>query len=130
GVLDDGVGERLGDRAVQLRIGREIDDRAAVVRLEVDDAHPVELAETPEQPAVPVLLRVELELESGRELEPTLGSGARRDDEADGPLFAAEGLAEAGLGLPEREIEGGALERPAAVALAQLVELVEPVREV
>ena len=48
-VLDHDVGQLLGDGAVELRIGREIDARAAVVRLQVDDADAVELAQPPQE---------------------------------------------------------------------------------
>ena len=44
-ILDHYVGQLLGDGAVQLRIRREVHDRAAVVRLQVDDADAVELAQ-------------------------------------------------------------------------------------
>ena len=137
-VLDDHVGELLHDRAVQLGIGREVDGRAAVVRLQVDDADAVERAQTLQKRPVPVRLGVELELELRLDLEPPIRRGAGRDDEADGTLLAPERLAEAELVLPEREIEERALERPAPVILPGVVlriaapklELVEMARDV
>ena len=90
-----------------------------VVRLEIDDADAVELAQALQQRPVPVLLGVELELEAGRELEPPLGRGARRDGEADGQLLAPERLAEGELVLAKRKIEDRALEGPASEALAR-----------
>ena len=48
-VLDHDVGQLLGDRAIELRVGREVDARAAVVRLQIDDADTVELAQAPQQ---------------------------------------------------------------------------------
>ena len=130
GILDDGVGQLFHHRAVELRIGREVNARAAVVRLEVDDAHAVELAEPSEQLAVPVLLRIELELEPRRDLEPAPRRRAGGDDEPDGTLLAPERLAEAELVLAQPEIEHCTLERPAAIALGQLLELVEMAREI
>src|SRR5581483_5085697 len=100
-----------------------------VVRLQVDDPDAVELAQLSEQLPVPVLLRVELELELGSDGEPALRSRSGRDDETGGTLLAPERLAEPELALPKREIQGGALERPAPIALAQLLEVVEPVGE-
>jgi len=46
-----------------LPVGLEIDGRASVVRLQVEDAHPIGRRERLHQCAVPVLLDVELELE-------------------------------------------------------------------
>ena len=98
-VLDHDVGQLLGDRAVELGIGREVDARAAVVRLQVDDADAVERAQPPQEVAIPVRLGVELELELRRDREPALRVGAGGDDEADGTLRAAERLAEPELVL-------------------------------
>src|SRR6202007_2373770 len=106
-------------------IGREVDARAAVIRLQVDDANAVERAEPLQEQPVPVLLGIELELEPACDLAPPLRRGPRRDDEANRTLLASECSAEAKLVLSQCEVEGGALERPTAIALCQRLDLVE-----
>ena len=55
-------------------------------------------------------------MEPGVEVEPAdEARAARRDDEAHGPLLAADRLAERRARLSEREVERGRLERPAPV---------------
>src|SRR5207302_226338 len=121
-ILDDHVGELLDDRAIELRIGREVDARAAVVRLQVDDPDTVELTQMPHKRPVPLRLGIELELQLGRDLEPPIRFRASRHDEAKRLLLTPERFAETELVLPEREIEQRALEGPASVALRQLLE--------
>ena len=89
-VLDHDPGKRLDDGPVQLRIGREVDAGAVVVRLQVEHAHAVGGGEPRHQLAAPVLLDVELELESRVERAVRLDVGARRGDEAHRPVGTTE----------------------------------------
>ena len=137
-VLDHHVREALDHQAVLLRIGREIDRRPAVVRLQVEDAHAIGRSEPLHQRAIPVLPHVQLELELGVQLAVRLDLGARGRDEADGLELTPENVGERAPGLPQREVERGALERPAPVVARRAhlrlaveeLELVQPDRVV
>ena len=92
GVLDEGVREALGDQAIEARIGRLVDDRAAVLALQVDRLDAAELRELSHQSLVPRAPRVELELEPRVQLEPATYTAhvrrvaqAHRDDEPHRP---------------------------------------------
>jgi hypothetical protein len=122
GILQPGLRERLGDPAVELGVGRDVDGRALVGALEVDRRDGAGGGELRQQPVVPGRRRVELEARAGiRREAPRHGLGARRltepqrDDEVDRPRLAPEQVGERAAGLAQREVGGGRLERPAAV---------------
>src|SRR5262249_40939584 len=64
-----------------------------------------------------------------RNREPALRRRAGGDDEADRTLLPAEGGAESHAALPQCKVQRGALERPAAVTLFQLLQVAEAGRE-
>ena len=122
GILEPRVRERLDHAAIELRVGRVVDDRAGVLALEVDRVDAAELPELGEDLVGPVRSSVELEAQRGVEVEEgaePIGRGrvaqAPGSDERDGLRLAPDGVAERSIRLSEREIEGGALEGPAAV---------------
>ena len=110
-----GLRKRGQGRLVDQRIGRVLDQRAAVVGLEVEDAHAAGGGEGGDQRRVPVGGGVELELELGIERKPRHDGGARRDHEAHRPVGPAERLAERQAGLSQGKVERRALEGPAPV---------------
>ena len=119
-VLDERLREALRHQAVEPRVGRLVDDRAAVLALQVDRLDRPELRELGYERVVPRAARVELELQAGVVLEPPADAGARRrvaevhrHDEADRPHLALDGIGERSARLPERQVERGALEGPA-----------------
>src|SRR5581483_9839753 len=100
------------DEPVEGRVGRVVDDRAAVVALQVDRVDAAELAQLGDQLRGPERRRVELEAEAGVELEP--GAQLRRagrvteaagGDEPDRPRLPAHRAAERRPRLPQREVE-------------------------
>ena len=95
--------------------GDDVDRRPGVVRLQVEDAHPPRPGEALHERPVPVVLRVELQLELRIVLEPRERVVTRRDHEAHGPVLALERGTERELVLPQRQVERGTLERPAPV---------------
>ena len=122
GVLEPGVGQRLGDPAVERRVGVDVDRRALVGALEVDRGDRAGLDELLDQLAGPVGRAVELEAQPRVDLEPVAHrlearrvAEPQRDDEADRAVLAAQHVAERAAGLAQREVERGALDRPAAV---------------
>ena len=121
-VLEPRVRERLDHATVEVVVGWVVDDRAAVLALEVDRVDALELLELGEDVVRPVGAGIELEAKAGVELEK--GAEPRRVrwiaeparcDEGHRSRIAADGGAERAAGLPEREVERSALERPAPV---------------
>jgi len=121
-VLDPRLRELLQHPGVQRGVGRVVDHRPAVLPLEVDGVDALEPAELVVDLVRPVGPCVELEAQRGVEAE----EGAepfRRGwvaepsgrDERDGLRLTAHRTAERDARLAQREIERGALERPAAV---------------
>ena len=109
GVLEPRVRQPLRDPAVQHRVGRRVDDGAAVVALEVDRVDGPGRRELRDELVGPLRIGVELEAEVRVELEPrvhALGQGRvsepHRDDERHRPRLAAERVSERPAGLPQR----------------------------
>ena len=122
GILEPGLRERLGDPAVEAGVGVDVDRRALVGALEVDRGDRAGVDELLDQLVRPVRRAVELEAQPRVGLEPAAdGLEARRaaepqgDDERDRARLALEHVGERAAGLAEREVERGALDRPAAV---------------
>ena len=114
-VLDHDLRKELDDRSVQLGVRDNVDRGPGVVGLQIEDAHAAGCREPLHERPVPLVLRVELQLELGRGLEPGESVAAGRDDEAHRPMLAPERVAEAEAVLPQREVERRTLERPAPV---------------
>ena len=127
-ILDHRVREALDDVAVQPRVGRLVDDRAAVIALEVGDADPTGGRELVDQRARPRAHRVDLELQRRLNGEEAIDVLTRRDDEADRAILAPDCRTERCARLSEREVERRALEAPAPVA--REVEGFESLREI
>ena len=113
--------------AVELGVGLDVDRGALVLALQVERVDGARLDQLPDQLVGPVVGRVELEAQGRVDLEPLadrldrgdlVGSGRRqphRDDEGDRPRLAPEHLVQRLARLAQRQVERGALERPAAV---------------
>jgi len=89
------------------------------VTLQVQDADAPAVGDRRDEGVVPVVGRVQFEL-GARVDRPDVVEPARRleagaHDEPDRVVGPTERTREVGIGLPERQIEGGALEGPAAV---------------
>ena len=148
GVLEVGVGERLGDRAVELGVGVDVDRRAHVHALQVEHPHRREPGDLVDQLGVPVVLGVELELELRVACRAACGSprsttcarrrrsrraGSSRRSEAAGgrarppPRGRARSGAGRGRAPPTRRPSGGSGARPRtrARAAGEQVELAD-----
>ena len=119
--------ERLGDPAVEDRVGLGVDHRALVGALEVDRVNGAGLDQALDQGVVPVGRGVELEAQVRVVREPAGDRGdrrriahPRRDDEGDRAELAADHVGQRGARLAQREVERRALERPAAVEAVDL----------
>src|SRR5260221_14754249 len=77
-VLQPGMSEALDDAAVELGVGRRIDDRAAVVTLEVDRVDTAEPDELCDELVGPACRRVQLEAEAWVERDPAAEALGRR----------------------------------------------------
>ena len=134
GVLEVGVGEALGDRAVELRVGVDIHGGAHVHPLQVEHPHRGEPGDLLDQPRVPVVLGVELELElrvAGEPVGDRLGRGpgllvaeageAGRADEAKRLRVALDHLPEGEPSLAQGQVEGRRLVGPAAIVARRRV---------
>ena len=116
-VLEDRLRKPAHDRAVQPRIRRLIDRRSLVLSLQIEHAHAPRRGDLAHVLVRPVADRVELELELRVVVEPRPDLEPRRDDEAHGPILAADHGAKRQAVLAQGEVERGALERPAPVVL-------------
>jgi hypothetical protein len=114
-VLDHDVGKQLHDRAIEIRVGDEIDSCPTVIRLQVEDTYSVGRRKPLHKGPVPVVFRIELELELWFVAQPSEGVRTRRDDEAHGPMLPSEGRSQQEAALAQREVEGRALECPTTV---------------
>ena len=119
GVLEPGVRERLGDPAVEGRVGVGVDRRALVGALEVDRVDRAGLDQALDQGVVPVGRGVELEAQvrvageaAGDRVDRRRVAHARGDDERHRAQLAAERVGQRAAGLAQREVERRALERP------------------
>ena len=90
GVLEPGLGQRLGDAPVELRIGRRVDRRAGVGALEVDGVDRAGVAQRLEERVVPGGRGVQLEAQErvggeplGHRLQARRLAQPERDDEGD-----------------------------------------------
>ena len=117
-------GKRLDDAPVELRVRRLVDDGALVLALEIDRVDRPGRGQLGDELVRPVAGRVELEAERRVEVEPALDLvGRRRIDQAprghegDGARLALDGIGERAARLAQREVERGALERPATVVV-------------
>ena len=147
-ILEVGLGERFGDGSIELRVGLDVDRRAAIVALQVQDVHAGELADLGDQVRIPVVLRVELEPQLGMLGQALLkrlgvrGAGvvaeapqARGADEAHGARLAPDSFEERDSVLAQRQVERRALVGPAAVVArgvadrGRVGEEVEPAEE-
>ena len=121
-VLEPRVRERLGDAPVERRVRVDVDGRALVGALEVDRRDRSGGRQPVDQRLVPVRGAVELEAQPGVHLEPPAdrvearrAADPQRRDEVDRRLLAPERLRQRLAALAQREVERGALHRPAAV---------------
>src|SRR5947209_2353028 len=129
-ILDDRLRKGLRDRTVEARVRRLVDDRAVVLALQVEHADVSCRGDLAHVLVAPLARRIELELQFRVQLEPGPDLESRRDDEAHRTVLASERPAEREAVLAQREVEAGALERPAPVVLeAVLVEAARVVRE-
>ena len=130
-VLEPGVRERLGDAAVERRVGVDVDGRALVGALEVDRGDRAGGRQPVDQVLVPVRGAVELELQPRVGLEPPAdrvearrAADPQRGDEVDRRLLAPERLRQRLAALPQargrarrsRSPSGGRSGRPACPA--------------
>ncbi len=123
-VLDPRLGKRLQHTLVEAGVGRIVDDRARVLSFEVDRVDAAELLQLADDRVGPVGPGVELEAERGVDRKERTESlrgwwvaEPAGGDEGHGPGRASDDLAERPARLAQREVERGALERPAAVVL-------------
>src|SRR4051812_8457464 len=128
GILEIGVGKRLRDGPIELRVGLDVDGRAPVETLQIEDVHRRQLVKLGDQRLVPVIFGVELEPQRRVLLQPLadrLRGGAtwigpedgqaRGADEAQRPGLPPHDLPEWLARLAKREVKRRALERPAPV---------------
>ena len=123
GILEPCVRERLDHAPVEIRVGRLVDDRALVEALEVDRVDGAGLDQLGDQLVGPLAGRVELEAQRRVAIEAACGparSSAGSPSRSDTTNVTGRGsrpsaCGERGAGLAQREVERGALERPAAV---------------
>ena len=122
GILEPGVGEAVDDALVERRVGHRVDRRPAVLALEVDRVDGAGRGELLDQLVRPVGRRVELEAKARVVPEPGAQAlrrrrlaEAHRDDERQRPRLRPTASPSDEARLAEREVERGALERPAAV---------------
>src|SRR6266566_9046008 len=93
-VLQHRIWKELDGSAIQHRVRHDVDRRARVVRLEVEDANSTSCREALHEWPVPVVLRIELQLEPRVVLQPGEGIAARRDDEPERAVLAPDGCTE------------------------------------
>ena len=122
GILEPRVGKPVDDPPVERRVRRVVDDGAGVLALEVDRVDAAQLDELARSSSSPVGRASSLNCRPGVVLEDRADALRRgriakstRDDERDRARLAAHGVPERHALLPQREVERGALERPAAV---------------
>ena len=131
GVLEPRIRKGLDQLRVELWVGVDVHRGSLVLALQVQGVHRAGLDELGDQLVVPVVGRVELEAQAGIDGEAlanwidrrgirllALGGNRRqphRDDERDGPRLTTQVLVQGGAGLAQRQVERGALERPATV---------------
>src|SRR5579875_471401 len=127
GILDPGVREGFGDAPVEQRVGWLVDDRARVVALEVDGVDGARRDELGDEPLVPRARGVELEAQRGIALQALRErlharrlAEAQGDDEPHGLGLSLEHGVQRGARLAQREVEGGGLVGPRAVAARDL----------
>ena len=121
-ILDQRVGQPLDDAAVERRVRVDGHRRVAVQALHVDDVDAVERRQLRDERVVPARGRVELEPQTridgahGAQRGDAGGlAEADRHDEPHGLRFAFDGLVQREPVLPQRQVEGRALEGPPAV---------------
>ena len=121
-VLQPRVGKPFGDPAIEVGIGRRVDGRALVVTLEVDRVDGAGRRKLGDERVRPLRVRVELEPQTGVEVEPGLEAlrrrrlaEAHRDDERDLAWFPSDRVAQRDSCLPKCQVERGGFERPPAV---------------
>ena len=122
GVFDDRVGQRVGghpDEAGLVALALVV--VRPVLPLDVDDADDARPRNAGELGRPPLGARVDLHLHGRVERGPAGRVEVRRDDEPYGGVGPADSAAEGRTGLVQREVEEGALVRPAAVVAGRVL---------